>query len=74
MKDKDIADIYLDRANKLLDCLEGKKKVDDVVTFRGSHAVDTDSLRKRIVNIVVKKDIQDIEETKIIKKKNVKVK
>lgn len=50
MKEKNIAEELVNQSLKVIDCLEGKAKVEDVVTFTGSHAVDTNCLKERIEN------------------------
>jgi hypothetical protein len=77
MRDKEIADIYVEQANNVLDYLENKKSLCEVTTFRGSHAVDVEVLKKRLISvkekdIPVKKDIKS--QTRIIHKKDAKVK
>lgn len=76
MKDRDIAKIHVDQANKVLDVIEGKADPESVTVFRGSHLCD-EKLAQRLEKYrkkKEKKEVKEIAKDKIIKKDKVKVK
>lgn len=77
MKDREVAKIRIDQANKVLDVVEGKAGIDSATIFRGSHikedGVDLDSLKKRLQKYK-KTEVKDIKKDRIITKSKARVK
>lgn len=48
MKEAQYAREIIETITGVLDCIEGKKPVNEVLTFRGSHLVDNAELEKRM--------------------------
>lgn len=68
MKEKNIAEELVKQSLKVIDCMDGNLDPKEVVTFCGSHAVDTTELEMRLSNKKPKKE--KAEEKKIEKASN----